>query len=286
LGSIRFRMAGHPRVRGEHTTCVDTISTSAGSSPRARGTRAVGGHDSTRLRVIPACAGNTFGGDVEAAGLPGHPRVRGEHVLTVPSLGTVNGSSPRARGTPEHLGEVVRVQRVIPACAGNTPARVSRWRGFSGHPRVRGEHFERIRHRPGGYGSSPRARGTRAGEVNQGLRCRVIPACAGNTSHLEPKSRGSTGSSPRARGTHGWHEGRVRQFRVIPACAGNTQLAHCFVDFHAGHPRVRGEHSELSQINSRGDGSSPRARGTRRRQATRRAVNPGHPRVRGEHATC
>ena len=34
------------------------------------------------------------------------------------------GSSPRARGTPDALGRAQKVERFIPACAGNTLAQL------------------------------------------------------------------------------------------------------------------------------------------------------------------
>ena len=49
----------HPRVRGENSSMTSCLSSSAGTSPRARGKlgfRLVGLHDK---RNIPACAGKT-----------------------------------------------------------------------------------------------------------------------------------------------------------------------------------------------------------------------------------
>ena len=49
----------HPRVGGEHTTFSTRNIVTCGSSPRGRGTRAVGKNGYSRWRIIPAWAGNT-----------------------------------------------------------------------------------------------------------------------------------------------------------------------------------------------------------------------------------
>ncbi len=50
---------GHPRVRGEHAPLLTIATPSSGSSPRTRGTQLDELVEAARLRVIPACAGNT-----------------------------------------------------------------------------------------------------------------------------------------------------------------------------------------------------------------------------------
>ena len=192
------------------------------------------------------------------------------------------------------------------------------------HPRVRGEHGRlNNRHIPE-IGSSPRARGTRRELVCARDLLRFIPACAGNTRKLSaappqcpvhPRVRGEhvaqfeqdggvTGSSPRARGTHPPHPQRSAFYRFIPACAGNTASCSRSTRASAVHPRVRGEHADITQIGQIYRGSSPRARGTRVEgdaQGRQDRFIPAcagntlnssgtlppcsvHPRVRGEHA--
>ena len=152
----------HPRVCGELAMASAIADTTAGSSPRVRGTlrmsmarfrtltvhprvcgelQRAAGADLRDLRFIPACAGNS----------PRHSALKRLNC----------GSSPRVRGTRtlarRHRGPV----RFIPACAGNSHA-------ASG----RGDVY---------YGSSPRVRGTRA-EADRGpAGRRFIPACAGNS---------------------------------------------------------------------------------------------------------
>ena len=153
-----------------------------------------------------------------------HPRGRGEHA---------SGHHQRRPG-----------RRFIPAGAGNTPRRRRIVIAVSG--------------------SSPRARGTRRGTGQRGLRStvhprgrgehdpdylvqdrqqRFIPAGAGNTPALVVLDRPHTGSSPRARGTPPW----AQPYRWRASV----------------HPRGRGEHVLGDRLVAPADGSSPRARGTR-----------------------
>ncbi len=111
------------------------------------------------------------------------------------------------------------------------------------------------------------------------------------------------GSSPRARGTLGKYRLVNLVKRFIPACAGNTWPKATPASKNSVHPRVRGEHRQSMYRARSGGGSSPRARGTRRKgeRFTRifrfipacagntqtpphTAKNTAvHPRVRGEH---
>ena len=110
-----------------------------------------------------------------------HPRLRGElHVSS--SVGMVpSGSSPLARGTPdyEHIGR--RKNRFIPACAGNSNARVVYPYGLLVHPRLRGELHSSTISWVDQRGSSPLARGTLLLVTYLLNAGRFIPACAGNS---------------------------------------------------------------------------------------------------------
>jgi hypothetical protein len=69
----------HPRVCGEHGWVDFLRAGRTGSSPRVRGTPLTANVDGTSGRFIPACAGNTAGGDGPDRGSAVHPRVCGEH---------------------------------------------------------------------------------------------------------------------------------------------------------------------------------------------------------------
>ena len=121
--SAKSTTTGHPRVRGEHIVAPQTRIEKDGSSPRARGTLRGRGQGRPYRRVIPACAGNTAAMQFRRPTKAGHPRVRGEHNTKPMPNASTGGSSPRARGTPA-VAEINRhTDRVIPACAGNTPSR-------------------------------------------------------------------------------------------------------------------------------------------------------------------
>ena len=170
-----------PRVRGEHVFTYDPQGSYGGSAPRARGTRRVGGHEARGHRVSPACAGNTQGSAREPSKGSGQPRVRGEHISTVRSSSSLDGSAPRARGTQIEDEARPSIERVSPACAGNTTRRLISSACSPGQPRVRGEHSDALRRVSRVIGSAPRARGTlQRCRQNQEVG-RVSPACAGNT---------------------------------------------------------------------------------------------------------
>ena len=132
-------------------------------------------------------------------------------------------------------------------------------------------------------GSSPRVRGTPAAGTWRRGWPRFIPACAGNSPHLarpDPRPpvhprvcgelvadvfrrRHNEGSSPRVRGTHDPLQGARAQHRFIPACAGNSRCARSPCRRRPVHPRVCGELLPVTHGTGRGNGSSPRVRGTR-----------------------
>ena len=191
------------------------------------------------------------------------------------------------------------------------------------HPRSREEHSSTARISKPPPGSSPLARGTRHSRTTARVSPGLIPARAGNTNPASarkghggahPRSRGehatpgaleaaARGSSPLARGTR-WCVARQAAHRgLIPARAGNTLMLHESAINIWAHPRSRGEHGLVEQLQGVRLGSSPLARGTRQSGAgklTRRGLIPAragntcfrlsvrlasraHPRSRGEH---
>ncbi len=150
-----------------------------------------------------------------------NPGVCGEHDSRTPSPSRSRGSSPRVRGTRTSPGKHPIGARIIPACAGNTQPQHAAQPSSSDHPRVCGEHHNRLVESVPIRGSSPRVRGTLQSTTRLWRSSRIIPACAGNTSevpthtlphsdhprvcgeHLEPVvARWNVGgSSPRVRGT-------------------------------------------------------------------------------------
>ena len=79
------------------------------------------------------------------------------------------------------------------------------------------------------------------------------------------------GSSPHARGAR--EQGRMNQglSGIIPACAGSTTGSSTRRAPSSDHPRMRGEHERIVQLETTDKGSSPHARGARGRREPRGA---------------
>ena len=186
-GSTRYRPCrpprtpAHPRMRGEHVHLTCERCGTDGSSPHARGAQGPSGPLTPRLGLIPACAGSTIRWHTDRDAVPAHPRMRGEHPSSVVIFPVRSGSSPHARGAPGRQDRGVLRAGLIPACAGSTSP--SRRRGGTGgaHPRMRGEHCERVATRSRRTGSSPHARGAPPPTDNHSRPAGLIPACAGST---------------------------------------------------------------------------------------------------------
>ncbi len=130
----------HPRVGGEHLVHPVPNWMLDGSSPRGRGTLTRSTTVLVSLRFIPAWAGNMPSRPRPIPLTPVHPRVGGEHVLALIKLAARAGSSPRGRGTLDHLGAPVAIARFIPAWAGNIIHPPALIHPPAVHPRVGGEH--------------------------------------------------------------------------------------------------------------------------------------------------
>ena len=107
-------------------------------------------------------------------------RMRGEQVASYDIQHWVKGSSPRTRGTVNHRMSQGHAHGIIPACAGNSDARATRFALRRNHPRVRGEQSDLAPHQIAGRGSSPHARGTARLRPHPFRVHGIIPACAGN----------------------------------------------------------------------------------------------------------
>ena len=255
---------------------------------------------------------------------PVHPRAGGEHSWMSPVSSPTAGSSPRGRGTFWKGWKPIRVERFIPARAGNMLDGASSDRGDAVHPRAGGEHMLPSHSTQTGLGSSPRGRGTLEHPLFTGRALRFIPARAGNIVNrrkgneimaVHPRAGGehcgsvrhsfsAPGSSPRGRGTSSLRQRRQGLGRFIPARAGNICARSKCDREPTVHPRAGGEHNGPTISPSLYVGSSPRGRGTcaapnatrsTRRFIPARAGNihgrrismrppPVHPRAGGEHS--
>ncbi len=161
---LRGQIPVHPRVCGEHSRTWRKLRTWHGSSPRVRGTHINRDPDGFLHRFIPACAGNTKISAPRERSETVHPRVCGEHRTSFTSFLSHPGSSPRVRGTHRLGALCIEIMRFIPACAGNTILQVLHNGMKTVHPRVCGEHSGFFSQSAIRNGSSPRVRGTLAGD--------------------------------------------------------------------------------------------------------------------------
>ena len=252
-----------------------------------------------------------------------HPRSRGEHPALLQVSVRVRGSSPLARGAPEHRLHGLAGVGLIPARAGSTEAAGAGAAVRGAHPRSRGEHEDRLPLFDGCAGSSPLARGARTIEFTYPGSTGLIPARAGSTrglrcvlrgSRAHPRSRGEhidswacqiyvSGSSPLARGALNNAPVYVQPDGLIPARAGSTLTGGIVCAGDRAHPRSRGEHYQLKIPLAVTSGSSPLARGAQgkhpgkvsrprliparagstHRQNRGLTCHRAHPRSRGEH---
>ncbi len=111
----------HPRVCGEHALSTVLSTSSAGSSPRMRGTPTCADYEIPWRGIIPAYAGNTQDSGILRRFSRDHPRVCGEHLWLSQCAALRAGSSPRMRGTLNQLYISAQRKWIIPAYAGNTP---------------------------------------------------------------------------------------------------------------------------------------------------------------------
>ena len=255
--------AVHPRRRGEHAYLLAVRESALGSSPQARGTREFSTKIRSISRFIPAGAGNTLGCIANHLAVLVHPRRRGEHGTHLLPDGLYIGSSPQARGTRTEDRIEHRIDRFIPAGAGNTLPAYTVDETGTVHPRRRGEHPMPSCSAIVASGSSPQARGTLPHQQRPLAVDRFIPAGAGNTRWAPLTWPMLSGSSPQARGTHQLESHAAPPARFIPAGAGNTNSSRLMMRIQPVHPRRRGEHRPGGQQHGLAVGSSPQARGTR-----------------------
>ena len=202
----------------------------------------------------------------------------------------VEGSSPLARGLPCGWCSCRGSFRIIPARAGFTRARPHPDHDRRDHPRSRGVYCTRVKLRFPFPGSSPLARGLHRQRLRRIRRLWIIPARAGFTGVEDvlpgavwdhPRSRGvysrghhrhraAQGSSPLARGLLGASAAVPIAAGIIPARAGFTPSCLASLARLRDHPRSRGVYPGRLGRDRRRRGSSPLARGLRRRVATAR----------------
>ena len=256
-----------------------------GSSPLARGLHPRSVRPLAGRRIIPARAGFTTGTMACRRRCADHPRSRGVYTTSPLSQSAGRGSSPLARGLHSESAESRNKKRIIPARAGFTSGMITFSNRGWDHPRSRGVYTPVSSPLRWYHGSSPLARGLRPGHDPRGGAPGIIPARAGFTAtgvwgHLgardHPRSRGvyssvrrstasTSGSSPLARGLPHGDILTGGAGGIIPARAGFTPSSTSCCPTVRDHPRSRGVYQLELTPRARQQGSSPLARGLRKR---------------------
>ena len=238
----RALSADHPRSRGVYASRRVSPRGTAGSSPLARGLRAPRHGLREQGRIIPARAGFTPTASHGDSHTRDHPRSRGVYRPARRERAQSHGSSPLARGLPRRHERACGRGGIIPARAGFTNRILYPGKIEKDHPRSRGVYYRPRTPVFNRLGSSPLARGLRAGGGCGWRENRIIPARAGFTHTIfrlpetfpdHPRSRGVygvvltdpaglTGSSPLARGLLAVYHSALSVLGIIPARAGFT----------------------------------------------------------------
>ena len=272
----------HPRVCGEQLLDNLVYLLTIGSPPRVRGTGKYRKAGRNRMRITPACAGNSDPEEFADIPMEDHPRVCGEQCPHSVRQLLIVGSPPRVRGTVRYTIYRYHTVRITPACAGNSQRQsdIEDWR--RDHPRVCGEQNSFMLPAEIDTGSPPRVRGTVPAPDFIRLRYGITPACAGNSflklkrlaqlkdhprvcgEQLKLIDEGAKpqGSPPRVRGTAALLNGKGFFPGITPACAGNSPFPYHLASQPEDHPRVCGE--QLAHLDPHVGclGSPPRVRGT------------------------
>ena len=283
--SCTASITDHPRSRGVYRHAEVHHRRVEGSSPLARGLHRPELDRVPVGRIIPARAG--FTAIIAGTGvlLGDHPRSRGVYRAVAECAVWTDGSSPLARGLRTEEYNRRSGRRIIPARAGFTPVRIPTSFTDADHPRSRGVYFPEQVGCVAAVGSSPLARGLHSMKSGAHVKARIIPARAGFTALIalafcwdkdHPRSRGvysfshlsdrhRQGSSPLARGLPNPDHGVLTLAGIIPARAGFTDATTPIQFTVPDHPRSRGVYSLGALQTPAPQGSSPLARGLRRR---------------------
>ena len=210
---------------------------------------------------IPACAGKPVRHRQPHLDFRVYPRVCGEAVWGSDGLQSLQGLSPRVRGSHDPAQAAKICRGSIPACAGKPRTDTGRPASSWVYPRVCGEATYDIDKTDLQRGLSPRVRGSRASAAGKERTEGSIPACAGKprcsrrpgtgrrvyprvcgeASSPWPRLPCARGLSPRVRGSPRHQAGADGQEGSIPACAGKPCGPGRTLQASRVYPRVCGE---------------------------------------------
>ena len=307
---------------GEKQRAVADMRKAGGSPPRGRGKENHFSTNFTQKGITPAWAGKSDSASYTLPAWKDHPRVGGEKLLVLLSVGWWLGSPPRGRGKALSASMPILGAGITPAWAGKRFPSAPMALGSRDHPRVGGEKAMKVPPCQLVIGSPPRGRGKGSTARPKGLSGRITPAWAGkrpleirnkfnNRDHPRvggeksisaPNFGPGTGSPPRGRGkVHRYLRGPL-PLGITPAWAGKRTAVRGVEKTPRDHPRVGGEKCCSSSAFYIRCGSPPRGRGKgildymgvptegitpawagkRRHQTVKEKKHEDHPRVGGE----
>ncbi len=272
----------HPRDRGGATTAPTPVLGHAGPSPRPRGSPLQHVGSNSRIRSIPATAGEPVMISSTKCAARVHPRDRGGADKSILDYLKKAGPSPRPRGSLLATALGLRAVGSIPATAGEPGGHAQRERMRRVHPRDRGGALGFSAGRNDLVGPSPRPRGSQVHDLASERAEGSIPATAGEprgrssagaTRWVHPRDRGGAhevtedamveeGPSPRPRGSRHRRRRRRCSSGSIPATAGEPVRSRSPRDTPRVHPRDRGGAGAAARGSRCWRGPSPRPRGS------------------------
>ena len=152
-------------------------------------------------RLTPACAGSTRRRAAPCSPSPTYPRVCGEHSQQAWNVWAMIDLPPRVRGALPGDSLDADLDRLTPACAGNTIAALLVVLIVATYPRVCGEHSICRATDPVDNDLPPRVRGALLSLQRARFPRRLTPACAGST-RCRRGSPGRSSTYPRVCGEH------------------------------------------------------------------------------------
>ena len=130
----------HPRACGAHFWPSYEKRGTMGSSPRMRGSHDARAFKPRETGIIPAHAGLTILQERRLVCIGDHPRACGAHSPSSAMSASVQGSSPRMRGSLYERDPLPGWKGIIPAHAGLTQDQFKVERAERDHPRACGAH--------------------------------------------------------------------------------------------------------------------------------------------------
>ena len=152
----------HPRLCGEYHPFHSSNNVISGSPPPVRGILIIVFVKSKKRRITPACAGNTCALRDDSQAHQDHPRLCGEYMAIGFVKDYYTGSPPPVRGILAHFWSMCNLERITPACAGNTKTIIKEREREEDHPRLCGEYSYITADVIQSKGSPPPVRGIRA----------------------------------------------------------------------------------------------------------------------------